>query len=129
MTEQRTPYTSPIRARWRDRTTGLGFGFLEAPFNRAVAELACLQPSPPPSDDLEDDRLDEFFDRWGEVQIGARCGPFHWKQYPVAVLRALPPSLREPIVENAGSAEFVEARVSCLHAVDVAGMVAPPSAD
>ncbi|PZT99651.1 MAG: hypothetical protein DI630_16545 [Gordonia sp. (in: high G+C Gram-positive bacteria)] len=34
------PYTSPIRARWRDRTTGLGFGFLEAPFNKAVAELA-----------------------------------------------------------------------------------------
>lgn len=40
MTEPRPPYTSPIRARWRDRSTGLGFGFLEAPFNKAVAELA-----------------------------------------------------------------------------------------
>ncbi|MFI8696821.1 hypothetical protein [Dietzia maris] len=40
MTEPRTPYASPIRARWRDRSTGLGFEFLEAPFNKAVAELA-----------------------------------------------------------------------------------------
>src|SRR5690606_24918909 len=40
MTTPRTPYASPIRARWRDRSTGLGFEFLEAPFNKAVAELA-----------------------------------------------------------------------------------------
>lgn len=40
MTTPRTPYTSPIRARWLDRSTGLGFGFLEAPLNRAVASLA-----------------------------------------------------------------------------------------
>lgn len=40
MTEPCTPYASPIRARWRDRSTGLGFGFLEAPLNKALAELA-----------------------------------------------------------------------------------------
>lgn len=40
MNTPRAPYTEPIRARWIDRTTGLGFGFLEAPLNRAVADLA-----------------------------------------------------------------------------------------
>ena len=40
MNTPRTPYTEPIRSRWIDRSTGVGFGFLEAPLNKAIAQLA-----------------------------------------------------------------------------------------
>ena len=40
MSSTQAPYVSPIRSRWYDRSTGVAVGFLEAPLNKAIAELA-----------------------------------------------------------------------------------------
>jgi hypothetical protein len=40
MTNLRAHYADPIQSRWYDRSTGVAVGFLEAPLNKAIAELA-----------------------------------------------------------------------------------------
>jgi len=62
MAHLHTPYADPIRARWRDRTTGLGFGFLEAPFNKSVARLTGLG-----SEHLRRALILAFFPQLGEA--------------------------------------------------------------
>lgn len=46
MTAPHAPYTDPVRSRWYDRSTGLGYGFFEAPLNKALAELATNHSEP-----------------------------------------------------------------------------------
>lgn len=70
MAHLHTPYADPIRARWRDRTTGLGFGFLEAPFNKSVARLTGLG-----SEHLRRALILAFFPQLGEANWPAGRTP------------------------------------------------------